>query len=485
MTPAHEHRPDLGSAAPAALTVARTVAHSAAEWAALAKSDDLVRALPIVDALDAFDTPGDLLRPDLRDMRLWRCEALLRQGRTDDARVALARAERDYGAGWQTRRIRGLLSYYAGDHGGAALLFSQALALLEPGVGLHPEFDGLARLWADALNLGGQNAQSRIIVERLFAGRAAWSNDNLTVLRQTVRTAEDLAAFRAFLAPMFAEQGSTSRAALYHDSMICRELGRFDEAEAIARHRFLTSVPLLAFGGRRVRRKAQASWTQHARTTLLDLNGALQAAGMDMFLISGTLLGCVRENDILGHDKDVDVGVFEGPGIDKRAVADALTRYGCFSIKPYPTDTLIRAQHASGVLIDVFWHRLEDGQVIHEGLKSKWWNTPFELVERSFLGETFLVPSDHDLYLQENYGQWRRPVTEFETFADTPNMIVTNIGEIMWYCYIKLTEYYYSGNLSGFIKIAETVLKHRPDERYLGEILHRLVDRAGDATPAA
>ncbi|WP_421730463.1 hypothetical protein [Brevundimonas sp.] len=197
-----------------------------------------------------------------------------------------------------------------------------------------------------------------------------------------------------------------------------------------------------------------------------------------MFLISGTLLGCVRENDILGHDKDIDVGVFEKPGLDKRAVANVLATYGCFSIKPYPTDTLIRAQHASGVLIDVFWHRLEDGRVIHEGLKSKWWNTAFDLVEHSFLGEQFLTPSNHDLYLTENYGQWRRPVTDFETFADTPNMILTNVGEIMWYYYIKLTEYYYSGNLPAFTKVAKGVLLHRPADKQVAEILNRLIDDA-------
>ncbi|WP_421730464.1 hypothetical protein [Brevundimonas sp.] len=263
------------------MATAQCIAQASTEWAEFARSDDLLRAVPLVDDLDAFDRPGDLLRPELRRMRLWRNEALLRQGRVREARDALARTERDYGACWRTHRARGLLDYHSGAHDTAARHFSQAIALLEPGVSAHPELDALAHLWADALTLGGQSQQSRKVVERLFSGRAVWTSDNLAALRRTVRTAEDLGEFRAFMAPLFAQQGSVSRAALYHDSMVCRELGRYEEAEEVARHRFLTSLPLLAFGGRRQRPKAQSSnWTQHARITLIDLNAALRSAGV-------------------------------------------------------------------------------------------------------------------------------------------------------------------------------------------------------------
>jgi hypothetical protein len=40
------------------------------------------------------------------------------------------------------------------------------------------------------------------------------------------------------------------------------------------------------------------------------------------------------------------------------------------------------------------------------GTKLRWNNTPFNLIPYDFMGESFLIPEDYDLYLTENYGSW-------------------------------------------------------------------------------
>ena len=39
-----------------------------------------------------------------------------------------------------------------------------------------------------------------------------------------------------------------------------------------------------------------------------------------------------------------------------------------------------------------------------------------------FLAKKYLVPTDFDKYLTENYGNWRVPKVNFDCFYDTPNV---------------------------------------------------------------
>lgn len=442
-----------------------------AEWIALTAAGAVSDAISKVEALAGYDRPQHFMNARLQEMRTWLPVALLKRGRTRDAQTALDFAEYAYGPSYRTRSAQAQIYYYSGRLDEAASAYAEALVLLKPAVKSPPAYDKAAHAWIDALCLNGQHDRARAVVERLFSKRASWKSDNIRALRQTVKTPAALDSFAAFLAPSFCKMGAESRVALYHYSMACREQGRYREAEAAIRQRFITSAEIVGFGSKKPPAKnVRASWVEDARITLQNLKTALDEANAPMFLISGTLLGCVRENDILGHDKDIDVGVMDA-GVDKARVHEVVARSGCFSIKPYQSPALLRLQHASGVLVDVFWHREENGRVIHEGLKSKWWNSPFELASRDFLGQRHLIPANFDLYLQENYGDWVRPNVEFETFVDTPNMIITHQGEMMWYYYCKLFEYYFAGKLPQFEKVALAILAQRPRDQAIRRIL--------------
>ena len=58
------------------------------------------------------------------------------------------------------------------------------------------------------------------------------------------------------------------------------------------------------------------------------------------------------------------------------------------------------------------------------------WNLKNQLnkiwFQDKFLGEKVWIPSDPELYLDENYGNWRIPVEIFDARLDAPNVKVTD-----------------------------------------------------------
>lgn len=173
------------------------------------------------------------------------------------------------------------------------------------------------------------------------------------------------------------------------------------------------------------------AWQAKAATALHQLKEDLAKSDIEFFLVSGTLLGCVREGAILGHDSDIDVGVM--PHISMKQLRESLAHSNRFKFQEIYNDNTIYLVHPNGVKIDVFRHYEEQGRLYHGGIKCLWWNTPFTLKSHEFLGEQYLVPEDEDKYLTENYGDWRTPITDFETFLDTPNLEVAHATNMALY----------------------------------------------------
>lgn len=448
---------------PPALGAQVAVARAHAWWKAAIASGNLdAAAEAAAPALDLNVPLGPGLTR-LHEMRLWHVDSLMRQGRPEAAEAALDRIESIHQASHHSRFLRARLRYFRGDFDGAAAACGEAVILLPLTKKPSAQYSAIIRFWSDSLCLAGRHQDARRLLERALAFKNPWTTEDIKALRQTVVDDAGLEDFRAFLGPYFSFAGVRSRAALYHYSMACRDLGHYAQAELAIRQRYVTAARLVPFGHwpPPVEKK---TWVPDARTTLADLKAVMEAAGVEFFLISGTLLGAVRERDILGHDKDIDVGVMDEAGLDKAGLETALRQSGRFSVKPYQVPTLLRVQHASGVMIDIFWHRDEDGLIVHEGMKSKWWNAPFRLVDVPFLGDTYRGPDNFSRYLGENYGDWETPDAEFETFVDTPNMVVTSEGEIVWYFYCKLFDYHNQGRVAQFRKVGEALRRIRPGD---------------------
>jgi hypothetical protein len=157
---------------------------------------------------------------------------------------------------------------------------------------------------------------------------------------------------------------------------------------------------------------------------LADFHAMMEGLG-EFFLISGTLLGVMRDGQLLGYDKDIDVGVFD-PSLAAR-VREAALRSFSFSTDFSSNIEGVKVRHRNGVVIDVFVHHVQGGSMWHGGRahaweNSVWWGPDedrFETVD--YQGRRYLAPSDWRLYLSENYGDWRKPVKEYNASLQASN----------------------------------------------------------------
>lgn len=180
---------------------------------------------------------------------------------------------------------------------------------------------------------------------------------------------------------------------------------------------------------------------------MLDLKKVLDSNGIIFFLVSGTLLGCIRDKKILKHDKDIDVGVWED--VELLTLFTVISRSGMFDISPMRSPYSLRIKHVNGVAIDIFFHyRNEDGYW-HGGSKLKWCNSPFNLIEYKFCGEYFNIPDDYDLYLTENYGNWKQIQEKFDSAFDTNNSKLINSYELKVHAYKKMIMCINEGDKTG------------------------------------
>lgn len=174
-----------------------------------------------------------------------------------------------------------------------------------------------------------------------------------------------------------------------------------------------------------------------AERALLDMNRVLKDADIDMFLVSGTLLGFVREGRLLGHDKDIDVGIWEDVPRDR--LTAVVKASGLFNFITSRCADIIRLRHVNGIPVDLFYHYREAGTCWHGGVKMRWYNTPFTLAEVDFLGVSFKVPADHRRYFVENYGDdWEVSKPNFDSTFDTPNGKRKCVDEVIMYSFRQL-----------------------------------------------
>lgn len=172
-----------------------------------------------------------------------------------------------------------------------------------------------------------------------------------------------------------------------------------------------------------------------ASVALKDLKSCLNNANIEFFLISGTLLGCIREGKLLGHDKDIDVGVWR-KDVSTQELITACRTSGVFYILSSSNDELVVVRHVNGTTIDIFVHEQNSEGVWHFGGKCKWYNTPFALTKKLFLNDEYLIPANYHLYLTENYGpDWQIPKIDFDSALDTPNMHITDSKKMLVYLY--------------------------------------------------
>ncbi|MCW4454300.1 hypothetical protein OK348_05780 [Flavobacterium sp. MXW15] len=395
---------------------------------------------------------GDVSHALLLDAHLLKHDALFKQGRPEQARDALDQAEQIGGNDFRIALRRGTSCLYRGR-------YEQGLAILgtiDPD-SPHAGNNDIVMLQAELLCRAGQSQAAASNLMAHFGGRAgnlALKEQEFIAIRRCITSEDQLREIGDWLVSACRHDPGQLSSALRHYSMAARDLELYEKAlDAICRRLELASKlqPRPPQG----KPASKQNWARLAGAALLDLRHDLDAQGIDIFLISGTLLGCIREGKILGHDKDIDVGVFETTDIDR--LSEVLRSTGRFKELPVSKGRVLRFKHANGVMIDVFVHFREKDLIWHQGQKSTWWNSEFGLASTDFLGASFKIPSPADRYLLENYGDWRTPAPDFETFTDTPNMVASDPRELSWYYLKILPDYFQTGHEARFNRVCSAL----------------------------
>ncbi|WP_312257459.1 hypothetical protein [Stutzerimonas nitrititolerans] len=208
------------------------------------------------------------------------------------------------------------------------------------------------------------------------------------------------------------------------------------------------------------------SWSGLAHQALMDAHRSFEESGLEFFLISGTLLGVVRDGKLLEHDYDIDIGVDESVGFDR--ILSAMFRGGCFSYIGGFQNVFISFMHVGGVKVDIFFHYALGNVYRHRSRYVAWDNSKFDLAEKRVLGERFLVPQDSDRYLTENYGDWSRPVENYDTYLDTPNLSILCEDDMLFQLLLKMMDSYFSGDSVMFNRFCRKYIELGGGSDYLG-----------------
>ncbi len=204
--------------------------------------------------------------------------------------------------------------------------------------------------------------------------------------------------------------------------------------------------------------------TGDAEFVLKDLNKILREKNLAPFLMSGTLLGCIREKSILKHDKDIDIGIIGWE--NQYGVAKALLDSGNYKFK-WSNLTgenlyLIGMSHIrTGMAVDIFFFHERENDFRH-GIDSRLGYTQhfnfskFKLIETEFLGEAFWIPDNFDQNLTENYGDWKTPMPDYIVTLESPALEAKSGETFKLVANLELLRI--MGNKAGYKK-AEKILK--------------------------
>ena len=173
-------------------------------------------------------------------------------------------------------------------------------------------------------------------------------------------------------------------------------------------------------------------------------------SGIEAFLTYGTLLGAVRDQKLIGHDSDADLGYVSRHSdpadvvIESFALQRALRARGYQVVRYSGAAIKVDVVESDGAVrgLDLFGGFLRDGQLhllgeIRTPFEREW---IFPLTTAVLEGRSFPVPADPDRLLVATYGEsWRTPdpAFHFETPETTSRRLNgwfrgTRVGRSTW-----------------------------------------------------
>jgi len=131
------------------------------------------------------------------------------------------------------------------------------------------------------------------------------------------------------------------------------------------------------------------------KENLLLLKEFLYSQNIRYYIDCGTMLGAVRDKDLIKGDTDADIMISRASVKDIRNKKHLLEKMGFISFRN------------SNNWVWLPMSLLRKGEYID--LYAFWWHIPFELIDYPFLGTYFPVPKFYEEYLTEQYVIWKTP----------------------------------------------------------------------------
>lgn len=312
-------------------------------------------------------------------------------------------------------------------------------------------------LYLEALRFLNKHAETRLLLDNIpFEDH---SIEYLKAIRKAVDSKESLPWFEAKSFKYISEVNNNLDV-LFNYAVLLRDLGYIEKANEYLKKRLhlIIENKKTIDKNKKTIDKNKISWSSLAEKALIDLNSALGKNNIEFFLISGTLLGVVRDAKLLEHDYDIDIGIDQrfSKDIIIKSIAESTSFY---LLENSNSDYLICFNHINGVKIDIFIHYLEDNLYKHQSSNAIWINSPFSLKKINFLENDFLIPKNENKYLIENYGDWKNPVYNYNSFIDTPNIIIENKEKLIFQYLLSLTNSIINEDRNMFFKVLNHYIK--------------------------
>ena len=189
---------------------------------------------------------------------------------------------------------------------------------------------------------------------------------------------------------------------------------------------------------------------ERAHKILFDVIEFLDKENIGYYLEGGTLLGIVRDNQLLPWDHDIDLSVsvndsekfakkshkllFKGYRVTKRKMHDNIGglkkgKFRVFKVKkllPSLLKGIFPIAHKYMIVADIFVKADDDKYTYWQAMEKimrvdKRYYSSFETVE--YMGKAIRVPYDYKNYLTEKYGDWKTPIKEWSCGDDEKTVI--------------------------------------------------------------
>lgn len=164
---------------------------------------------------------------------------------------------------------------------------------------------------------------------------------------------------------------------------------------------------------------------------LQEVDYILKSLKIPYFFMAGTLLGCIRENDFIGHDEDIDLGIFIGDLDDKLVKALQYKGFSLDRVLGTKEQGLEYSFLKEGVQVDLFFYYKEKNYVWHgswypyQGQMKliKYAFDYFAIQTTPFKGQDFPIPNMPGHYLETVYGPtWREKDTKWHWALSPKNV---------------------------------------------------------------